>query len=208
MPVAHPVANKDVPQATYNAGMAAWLSESQLELRVKLGATLAKDIRQVTPPMIRATHTFLLYMYSHGCTSAVLSAVKLRDALTLALKQSPQLLGTWPHGDCVAATLAHLQAISTMCRAYAREEIEASTGRRFPRSGGIGRKLDKDGMDMMDDIVKLLKIPSDEDCTPAASDADGDNTNSLPRMELCDDLVAASTRGAIDDDDDDDAWPA
>ena len=81
---------------------------------------------------------------------------KLRSALVNSLRCSAALLGTWPLEAAVSSTTLHLTCCIAMTRAYARESVEGSSTRRFPKSGGLRQKLGLESSTLMEKLAALL----------------------------------------------------
>ena len=128
----------EVPQAVYNAAVQKWVSsEPHVEVRVKIGAVLCSNVRQVTPCVVRSLDVLLSSLFEHGCTSGCLQETKVRHALAKGLQHSEQL-GSWPMVDALKSLVTHVGCVCSMIRAYVRETIGSGiAGNRFPQIGGI-----------------------------------------------------------------------
>ena len=114
----------------------------------------------MTPDMLQAIGPLLLILVKEGMANGIPQEVKLRDAFHQCLMSRQDLLAGWSMEDALSATTQHLQSCLGMCRAFAREELEGSQDRRFPKSGGFRRKMSIRNSEYIVEIAQLLNADS------------------------------------------------
>ena len=164
-----PASRRDCPQQAYDEAISKWLDEPpHVEIRIKLGQVLCRDMRQVTPAIVRPVIQLLLDLYGSGCRCGVLQEVKLRHGLMAKLQDGAHL-GGWDLKECVSAVIKHLQACSGKVRAYCKERAGGSKLRRFPLSGGFRRSMNGDDFQMMERVCGVLCIEDEAMRSPSAT---------------------------------------
>ena len=158
----------DIPQAAYDDAVEAWLSEPGPELRIRLGATLAKDPRSVTPDMFRQLDTLFSSLLSAVTSSGHWQDCKLRSALTQGLQSRTSLIAGWNFEDALSSTVVHVQCCANMLRSFCREHVEGAGSRRFPRSGGFRRRMNLADVTLMDKLRNMI-VDSPSAASPLAS---------------------------------------
>eukprot|EP00969_Alexandrium_andersonii_P078490 3460882-Alexandrium_andersonii.AAC.1 len=76
------MANKSVSVAAYSSAVTAWINAPpHVDLLLKVGPNVCKDLRRVTPAAYESVRLLIEGLLSAGLSNGVIQSVKLREAL-------------------------------------------------------------------------------------------------------------------------------
>lgn len=155
------VSNLAVPQQAYSSAVSHWLSlPPVMALRCKLGPSLSRDFRSVTPGMLEACLPLIEKLLHAGETSCVMQACKMEVALKTELSKNSILLGLDDCDKLAYEATNHIQNCFAMLR-YLKLENDGASGspsRPYPKSGGFRRRVPSTLWPALDELMEGMKV--------------------------------------------------
>ena len=162
-PASRPLANHGVEQIDYEAVLTKWLKSSQYATIDMLLGMLIKSERSVTSTAMMRCIPIVDGFISVGCDSLCLLPIRLEMALVSTLSANPKLVkgGEAAVGLEAHNVAQHILIVLKILRAFIREEHKpaSSTGRRFPKTGAIRRRLAPSDWSLLRSVMNKVNLP-------------------------------------------------
>ena len=108
-----------------------------VKVSTKLGPTVIRQRRQVTPGAMCSLFPLLQHLLCNGCAQGVVQKAKLNAGLSSAVTNNAEYLGEWSMMTAVLNISDHVINVLQMLRDYAYEESHEGKTCRYPRIGDL-----------------------------------------------------------------------
>ena len=161
---ARQVANKDVGSDLYCKAISLWLNEPPtVEVMTKIGPTVCKDLRQVTPGCFMSVRTLCNDLILIGLQNGCIQKTRFQEGCYKALRDNTAMVGTCNTDKVVEDFFVHMQTVMSMLRTCKLEDQSSTSAfRRYPRSGGFRKKCAvAQTWSMVAELLDKMECPSD-----------------------------------------------